>query len=491
MLALFVGVVATACTNPTTTETSPPSSAVTTTSSVTTTTAPPGASVILTRSTTEWETFAHELTRFNTIRGGSFDGETRVTTTFDTWVLENEFLRVTLLPEYGGRILSMVYKPTGHEQLYQNPLGVPYQIDTNIFFFNWLMVYGGIFPTFPEPEHGKTWFLPWDFEVVEQSADSITVSMSFTDSEDYPFVPRQYDGDATGLEVTFLITLEGGRAALDTSVIIENPSGETVEFEYWTNATFAPGSDPADPRTTAGAEIIAPVVDLLQIPSFWTGIAAVEEEFGLIDVYEFDRLRRFENWADRGIAYAFPHMRDANFWGVINHDNGEGIFRIADNDVTPGLKLWTWGFPQTADIDQANEVREDRPYIELWAGLTREFFQSTEIDAGASIRIDETYATTVGLSDVTHANENFLVHLRIDEPRTAVAEIFGLTPSSTVTARWAVDGAAISEVPLALDPLGTTISLAIPDDVTSDSIDLVLLDTDGLILLEASAGPTD
>ena len=31
-----------------------------------------------------------------------------------------------------------------------------------------------------------------------------------------------------------------------------------------------------------------------------------------------------------------PTWRTANFWGVINHDNEEGIIRIADNKVDAG-----------------------------------------------------------------------------------------------------------------------------------------------------------
>ncbi len=90
---------------------------------------------------------------------------------------------------------------------------------------------------------------------------------------------------------------------------------------------------------------------MIKIPGFWTNIAAQEERTGLIDVYDFETLRVFGNWADLGIVYAFPDVSKANFWGVINHDNGEGIFRIADNSVTPGLKIWTWGYPQTAELD--------------------------------------------------------------------------------------------------------------------------------------------
>ncbi|RLC71392.1 MAG: hypothetical protein DRI81_17790, partial [Chloroflexi bacterium] len=40
-------------------------------------------------------------------------------------VLENSYLRVTLLPELGGRIYQMVFKPTGHNELYQNSVIKP------------------------------------------------------------------------------------------------------------------------------------------------------------------------------------------------------------------------------------------------------------------------------------------------------------------------------------------------------------------------------
>jgi hypothetical protein len=433
--------------------------------------------VTLEQSTTTWETYAYELTRFNTIRAGSFDGETRVTHTFDTWILENDYLEVTLLPEFGGRILSIVSKSTGHEHLYRNLLGVPYQIDTNVFFFNWLMVYGGIFPTFPEPEHGKTWFLPWSFEVLEESDERVTVAMSFADTTDWPLVPRQYRGEATGLEVTFVVTLEADRAAVDTTVAILNPGEQSVEYEYWTSAAFAPGSAIDDPRATERAEIIAPT-DLIAIPGYWRAISAVEIPTGLADVYEFDRLRRFENWPDMGIAYAHPDMSGGGFWGVIDHITREGIFRMADNSITPGLKLWTWGYPQTAGPGPA-APEEAGPYIEMWAGVTRQFFEKEEIGAGERVLIDETYAPTAGLSGVTHANRNFLVNLT--DP---VIEVFGVRPGQTVRATVLVGGSVIHQSRLVLDPTGAA-QIPIESPEAGTSIVLMLTDESGTVLFEA------
>ena len=116
---------------------------------------------------------------------------------------------------------------------------------------------------------------------------------------------------------------------------------------FW--STWSTDRQPAITAVTPGRAITQP-----------RATAEAETPTGLWDLYEFDRLRRFENWSDRGIAYAVPDMRDTNFWGVINGDNGAGIIRVADNNVTRGLKLWTWGYDQTADIDQRDDPREDR-----------------------------------------------------------------------------------------------------------------------------------
>ena len=104
-------------------------------------------------------------------------------------VIENEFVRLVVLPEYGARILSFYYKPSGHEQFYINPVGTPYGMNAGNFYYDWLMVVGGVFPTFPEPEHGKTWFLPWKWEITENSEDRISVKMELQDTINYPFHP--------------------------------------------------------------------------------------------------------------------------------------------------------------------------------------------------------------------------------------------------------------------------------------------------------------
>ena len=45
--------------------------------------------------------------------------------TFTLIVLENDYLKLTVLPELGGRIYQAIFKPTGHNMFYQNPVLKP------------------------------------------------------------------------------------------------------------------------------------------------------------------------------------------------------------------------------------------------------------------------------------------------------------------------------------------------------------------------------
>ena len=74
--------------------------------------------------------------------------------------------------------------------------------------------------------------------------------------------------------------------------------------------------------------------------------------------------------------------------------------------------MWTWGFPSfTHETDERRDPNPSRPYVELWAGVSDQFFHSAKFPARGEVSIPETYSPTVGMRNVTHANENILVNL--------------------------------------------------------------------------------
>jgi hypothetical protein len=440
--------------------------------------------VSLSESTMAWSTVKYATDAENGFVNGSLDKKIIVDRTFRTRVLENRYLKVTLLPEFGGRILSIIYKPTGHEQLYRTEVGVPYGIKSGNFYYDWMMVYGGIFPTFPDAEHGKTWLKPWDFRMVKESADEVTVSMSLTDNFEYSAAPTKFRRGSTGIEATTYVTLKADRAALDARVVLKNPQDKTIQYEYWTCTTLAPGSDPKNPKTTGGAEIIAPI-QAYSTPHWSANLAGGDQSAG-IGQSRFEKLRYFKNWPTMGIAYAAPDMRGGNFWGVINHDNEEGIFRIADNTVTPGLKMWTWGFPSfTNETDARKDPNEARPYVELWAGVSDQFFHSAEFSALGEVSIPETYGPTVGMSNVTHANENILINLSADRASVNL-QFFSLEPATPLRVTLKRGDAVLFDDTVKADPKnGNRISATIPDG-GGERVQLTIRTTEGKELIAAA-----
>jgi hypothetical protein len=386
--------------------------------------------VTLSEATISWSTVKYAVSADNSFVDGSLDKATIVERTFNAHVLENRYLKVTLVPEFGGRIVSIIYKPTGHEQLYRTEVGVPYGMKGGVFYYDWLMVYGGIFPTFPDAEHGRTWLKPWDFKVLKETEGEVTVAMSLKDDFAYAAAPKQFVRGSTGIEATYIVTLKADRAALDARVVLKNPGDTAIDYEYWTCTTLAPGSDPSYPRTTGGAEIIAPV-RTYTTPHWSANLAAGDSSTGE-GRFHFEKLRFFRNWPTMGIAYAAPDMQGGNFWGVINHDNEEGIIRIADNNVTPGLKMWTWGYPSFTDETDARKApNPSRPYVELWAGVSDQFFRTAKFPARGEVSIPETYSPTVGMRNVTDANENILVNLAATKSGVDL-EFFSLEPATAL-----------------------------------------------------------
>jgi hypothetical protein len=440
--------------------------------------------VTLSEQTVSWNTVKYAVNADNSFVEGSFDKSTIVARTFKAHVLENRYLKVTLVPEFGGRIISIIYKPTGHEQLYRTDVGVPYGMKADVFYYDWLMVYGGIFPTFPDAEHGRSWLKPWDFKVVKKTEGEVTVAMSLKDDFAYAVAPRQFVRGSTGIEATYYVTLKADRAALDARVVLKNPTDTAIDYEYWTCTTLAPGSDPDHPKATGGAEIIAPV-QTYSTPRWSANLAAGDTSAGE-GRFHFEKLRWFRNWPAMGIAYAAPDMQGGNFWGVINHDNEEGIIRIADNKVTPGLKMWTWGFPSfTDETDAHKDPKPARPYVELWAGASDQFFHSAKFPARGEVSIPETYSPTVGLRSVTDANERILVNLAATASG-AQLEFFSLEPATALRVTLKRADAIVFDGVVTADPKnGNRISAPLPAGGSGAQVSLTIGTAQGNALISA------
>ena len=149
--------------------------------------------------------------------------------------------------------------------------------------------------------------------------------------------------------------------------------------------------------------------------------------------------------------------------------------------------MWTWGFPSLAN-DAVARTKPDpaQPYVELWAGVSDQFFHSATLPALGEVSVPETYSPTVGMSNVTHANENILVNLSADASR-ANLEFFSLEPAAPlrVTLKRG-DAVLFNEAVTPIAKNGNRISAAIPAGSSGD-VTLTIATADGRELIAAAA----
>ncbi|HEV2073834.1 MAG TPA: DUF5107 domain-containing protein [Thermomicrobiales bacterium] len=161
-------------------------------------------------------------------------------------VLENRQLRVTVLPELGGKIWSIVSKRHDREMLWHHPRMVPRLAHYGATYDNWFS--GGwdeVFPNDypvtidgePYPDHGEVWSLPTSWHVLEATDDSVSVAL-------------EHRGITIPTRVRKILTLEADEPHLRLRYEIANEGHQPLKAHWKMH--------PALP-ITAGARLHLPV----------------------------------------------------------------------------------------------------------------------------------------------------------------------------------------------------------------------------------------
>ncbi len=415
-------------------------------------------SVTRTASTFRFSHYPIQTSSSGVWNGPSTPGTQATSTTYDTVVLENGYLRVTLLPRYGGRILSIVHKPTNQELLYQNPIGTPYLMGEGIFYYDYLVIMGGIFPSFPDGEHGRYWNQPYDLVVVSESKDAITVRMSRRDDLSLVTgVPAKYDIGRTDLLVELDVTLRAGSTSVELGTKLTNTRSQAIpKLEYWTVTTLAPGSSPGSTAIPLNTRILAAMDKVHLLESSWSWFGSAEERVSG-EIFKWKNLASFKNWVDQGTAFANPDYR-ANWSGLLNDDKGRGVVRVSDNTKTPGLKLWTFG-PQSLSVNINDSTQWLRPTIEMWHGITPEFWMRGTMAANEVRQWNQSFFPILGLTGITAASENGALQLSSAKSgsNTVLDVAATLTlPNQTVKAILRLNGTVVAEQDVVIAAAGPT-----------------------------------
>ena len=125
---------------------------------------------------------ASPAARRGTVTWGAYKGERAL-------ILENGHLRVTLLPDWGAKTISLVHSPSGYETLWQNPAPAFARTGYGASYGDGEFAgFDEMFPTISRcfyedapwagaeaPDHGEVWTIPWETTLGEGEA-TFTVS---------------------------------------------------------------------------------------------------------------------------------------------------------------------------------------------------------------------------------------------------------------------------------------------------------------------------
>jgi tetratricopeptide (TPR) repeat protein len=256
--------------------------------------------------------------------------------------LENEYLKIMILPELGGRVQMAYDKIKQRHFVYYNQVVKPALVGLT---GPWIS--GGIEFNWPQ-HHRPSTFLPTDYLIEENSDGSKTV---WCNEVERMFRTKGMQG----------FTLYPGKAYLEIKVKVYNRTPFPQTFLWWAN--------PAVVVHGAYNSVFPPDVhavfdhgkrDVSNFP-IATGVYYKQDYSAGVDISKYKNIP---------VPTSYMAIRSKyDFVGGYETDTQAGLLHVADHHVSPGKKQWTWGNGDFGCAWDRNLTDEDGPYIELMTGV--------------------------------------------------------------------------------------------------------------------------
>ena len=274
--------------------------------------------------------------------------------------LENEYIKVMVLPELGGRVQMAYDKIARRHFVYYNHVIKPALVG---LVGPWIS--GGIEFNWPQ-HHRPTTYMPVDTCIEENSDGSVTVWVSEMEKM---FHQKGMAG----------FTLRPGCAYLEIKGRFYNRTDVPQTFLWWAN----PAVEVNDQYQSVFPPDINAVFDhgKRAVSSFpiATGTYYKMDYSAGVDISNYKNI--YVPTSYMGVNSRF------NFEGGYENDTRAGMLHVASHHFSPGKKQWTWGngdFGRAWDRNLTDEATPEemkqwgidrkgfRPYIELMAGVYTE-----------------------------------------------------------------------------------------------------------------------
>ena len=259
--------------------------------------------------------------------------------------IENEYLKIMILPEVGGRVQMAYDKIAGRHFVYYNHVIKPALVG---LAGPWIS--GGIEFNWPQ-HHRPSTFMPIDSAIEENADGSVTVWVSE--------VERMF-----GQKGRAGFTLRPGVARLEIKGAVGNPTELPQTFLWWANPAVAVN----DHYQSVFPPDINAVFDhgKRAVSSFpiATGTYYKMDYSAGVDISNYKNIKVPTSYMGINSGYDFE--------GGYENDTKCGMLHVASHHVSPGKKQWTWGNGDFGRAWDRNLTDSDGPYIELMAGVYTE-----------------------------------------------------------------------------------------------------------------------
>ncbi len=255
--------------------------------------------------------------------------------------LENEYLKVCVLPELGGRIFYALDKTNGYDFIYRQHVVKPALIG---MLGAWIS--GGVEWNVPH-HHRATTFMPVDHLLVNAADGSATVWVGEIER-------RHRTKWRVGL------TLRPGSSALEVTFRTFNRTALPQSMLFFANAAV---------HATPDYQVIFPPDTTLAAfhgKNQFSRWPVSTEIFNGQDYRAGVDVSRLKAHARPTSFFAFDGAGD--FLAGYDHARQAGICFVADHNLVPGKKLWTWGTGAEGALWERLLTDSDGPYAELMFG---------------------------------------------------------------------------------------------------------------------------
>lgn len=256
-------------------------------------------------------------------------------------ILENEYIKLCVTPEIGGKLYFATDKTDGYNFIYKNNVVKP----SNIGMLG-AWVSGGI-EWCVIHHHRASTLLPVDYELRENADGSKTIWIGETE-------PRHR------MRWTIGITVFPGKSYFEADVKIYNPTPYTNTFLYWANVAA---------HTNKDYQVIFP--PSVQFATFHAKNNFTHWPYST-EVYngqDFTKGVDVSWWINSLSANSFfAYDLKEDFMGGYDHGKEKGTVHIGDHNIVKGAKLWEWGSGQRGQATEARLTENDGPYVEIMTG---------------------------------------------------------------------------------------------------------------------------